>query len=170
MPGFIRLWAAPALVGALAGAGAAFAFSHETAPANEVYALNVAHVINAERYILSKGEAGGKGGLASAETQLFRVNHTMRQVVSSLAGNHLVVVKQAIVSGPYKNITPAVMRALGLPANAPKADLQKMLAEAPAMGYAPLSQYLGHQRAANEAKGRQLVQKLQQERTQAVLP
>jgi hypothetical protein len=163
-------WGLSALVGVLAGAASSAALLHYEAPANEVYALNVARVVNAERVVLSNGESKGKDGLSSAETELFRVNHTIRGIVSGLAGNHLVVVKQAIVSGPYKDITVSVLRQLGLPLNAPKVSMAQLMAQAPAGGYAPLSGYLDAQKLKAAQQGAAEQRELNRAKTGAALP
>lgn len=157
-----------AVSGAVFGAGAAFALLHFEAPANEIYALNVARVINAERQVISKGEA--TGNLTGAETELFKVNHALRGIVTGLAGNHLVVVKQAIVSGPYKDITTQTLSQLGLPLNAPKVSMEKMMAQAPGVGLPPLEHFLDKQKLQMAQKGLQEEKSLNQQKTAAALP
>ncbi|WP_414039391.1 hypothetical protein ACJU26_09185 [Acidithiobacillus sp. M4-SHS-6] len=159
-----------AVLGGLMGAAASVAYLHFVVPANEVYTLNVARVVNAERVILSRGEARGPASFSSAETELFRVNHTLRRITERYARNHLVVVKQAIVGGPSVDITDQVLRKLGLPVDAARVSMRKLLAQAPTDGYAPLENYMNQQKLMAAQKGRQQIERLNRQKTLNALP
>lgn len=166
----VSSWLIPALLGGAMGAAASIGYLHYVVPANEVYTLNVARVVNAERLVLSNGESKGGSSFNAAETELFHVNHTLKALVAAYSRNHLVVVKQAVVGGPSIDITDTVLQKLGLPLNAPRVDMGKLMAEAPGAGDPPLERYLNHQKLEYAQKGLAESENLNKARTSAVLP
>lgn len=166
----VSSWLVPAILGGAMGAAASIGYLHFVVPANEVYTLNVARIVNAERMVLSNGESKGGVNFNAAETELFHVNHTLKNLVEHYSRNHLVVVKQAVVGGPSIDITNAVLTKLGLPLTAPKIDMGRLMAEAPGAGDPPLEKYLNHQKLEYAQKGLKESENLNKERTNSVLP
>lgn len=80
-----------------------------TEQSNRIYVFNLIKYKNATKKILQRD--GSDDSIVFATSN----NQRLSQVIKDVAGNNLVVIRQAVLSGNYVDITDTVLNKLGLP-------------------------------------------------------
>ncbi len=105
----------------------------------KIATLDAVRLVNAERAALS-GMLGAHVSHDDIALRMLRIGRSVKATVRKVAGPGVIVlVKQAVVAGSVPDITPQVLKDLGLPLHAPTINLAKYINQAPTM--ADLAQY-----------------------------
>jgi hypothetical protein len=105
----------------------------------KIVTLDAVRLVNAERAALS-GMLGAHASHDDIALRMLHIGRSVKATVRKVAGPGVIVlVKQAVVAGSVPDITPQVLKDLGLPLHAPTINLAKYINQAPTM--ADLAQY-----------------------------